>query len=54
MESADWEPDRRTVSVCLNRNNVTVLPGVEISHLYFLYSGLTGWNQQTGSLTAVQ
>jgi hypothetical protein len=45
METADWEPDGR---------NVTVLPGVEISHLYFLYSGLTGWNQQTGSLTAVQ
>jgi hypothetical protein len=49
METADWEPDRRTVSVRLNRNNVTVLPGLKS-----LSSGLTGWKQLTGSRTAAQ
>jgi hypothetical protein len=32
METADWEPDRRTVSVRLNRNAVTGRLGVKISH----------------------
>ncbi len=32
METADWEPDRRTVSVRLNRNAATGRLGVKISH----------------------
>jgi hypothetical protein len=53
METADWEPDRRTMSVRLNRNAVNVRPGVKIYQFLIRFDGMETADWESDRRTTV-